>query len=292
MSRKNPNATVGNRHLHAVADDPGEQSARTTEDKVREALTGNPGATTAALATAAGVGRSTAAKILARWGHDGTAIRTAGDGPRNPGTWAPAPSDRDIDTPGTGDTRPDTTASDTTDNIATANGPDSDSTNTTTVQETATGPAADDSSESTATDTTHDDEAGVATASFVENETSPLPNPAPGDPGDSVTGTGPSTAESPADTDAAARDKDRLPKGGLRALVEEYLTEHQGESFGPAKIGKDLGRSGGAVNNALEKLVADGYARKTCEAPKRFAIDPDKTDVSATNDNTEPALDA
>ena len=87
-------------------------------------------------------------------------------------------------------------------------------------------------------------------------------------------------------------DKDRLPKGGLRALVEEYLTEHPGESFGPAKIGKDLGRSGGAVNNALEKLVVDRYAIKTCEAPKRFAINPDKTDVSATSDNTEPALNS
>lgn len=100
----------------------------------------------------------------------------------------------------------------------------------------------------------------------------------------------PAVAES---TGAAPTDKDRLPKGGLRAFVEEYLTDHPGHSFGPAKIGKDLARSGGAVNNALEKLVADGYAIKTCEAPKRFAINPDKTDVPDTAESTgELAPDA
>ena len=75
--------------------------------------------------------------------------------------------------------------------------------------------------------------------------------------------------------------------------MEEYLTDHPDESFGPAKIGKDLSRSDGAVNNALEKLVADGYAVKTCEAPKRFAINPDKTDVPETaGDAAEPTPDA
>ena len=106
---------------------------------------------------------------------------------------------------------------------------------------------------------------------------------------DSAIAAEPSPAETPAvaeSTDTAPTDKDRLRKGGLRALVEEYLTTHPGESFGPAKIGKDLVRSGGAVNNALEKLVADGYAIKTCEAPKRFAIHPAKTDIPETADHS------
>ncbi|MGW4826279.1 hypothetical protein ACWEOG_01765 [Amycolatopsis japonica] len=287
MSRKNRNPRTppatdttnvidDDRHLHAVADAPGQQDTPTTEDKVREALTTNPGATTAALGLAAGVGRSTAAKILARWGRDGTAIRTTGDGPRDPGTWSLAPAAPDTDAPGTEDTRPDTTASDTIDGDATANEPASD---------------ADDTPEAAATDTTND-EAGEAAASDVENVTSPLPRHEQGDPGDSATGNGPSAAKSPADTEPTVKEKDRLPKGGLKALVEEYLSDHPSDSFGPAKIGKDLGRSGGAVNNALEKLVADGYARKTCEAPKRFTINPEKTDVSAASDNTEPALNA
>ncbi|WP_410648006.1 hypothetical protein [Amycolatopsis sp. cmx-4-54] len=304
MSRKNhttsiPDATDSDRHLHVVSDAPGTQNAPTTEDKVRTALTANPASTTAALAMAAGVGRSTAAKILARWGRDGTAIRTAGDGPRNPDTWALAPSDRDA-TPGTEDTRPDTTASDTTDGAEAAAETTSDTdgatiTDTTAAQDTTTGSDTDDDAESPATDTTND-KVGPVTAADVENDTSPVPDTAPGDPADSTTGTEPSAAEPPAvadTTDTARPDKDRLPKGGLRAMVEEYLTEHPGEDFGPAKIGKDLGRSGGAVNNALEKLVADGYARKTCEAPKRFTINPDKTDIPNTNnDAAEPALKA
>ncbi|MFD5089879.1 hypothetical protein ACFWMR_04720 [Amycolatopsis thailandensis] len=302
MSRKNhttptPDATDSNRHLHAVSDAPGTQNAPTTEDKVRAALTANPASTTAALAMAAGVGRSTAAKILARWGRDGTAIRTAGDGPRNPDTWVLAPSTRDA-APGTEDTRSDTTASDATDGTEAAEETTADTdgatiADTTAAQDTTTGSdAADDDTESPAPDTTNDT---GGSAADVENDTSPVPDTAPEDPADSTTGTEPSSAEPPAvadPTDTAHPDKDRLPKGGLRAMVEEYLTEHPGEDFGPAKIGKDLSRSGGAVNNALEKLVADGYARKTCEAPKRFAINPDKTDVPNTNNDAEPALKA
>ncbi|AIG80487.1 Hypothetical protein AJAP_38505 [Amycolatopsis japonica] len=281
MSRKNrnistapvPDATDSDRHLHAVSDAPGTQNTPTTEDKVLAALTANPASTTATLATAAEVGRSTAAKILARWGRDGTAIRTAGDGPRNPDTWTLAPSDRDTTAPDTDDAQTDAPAGNTAESS----------------EATKTVSDADDAPKSTATDTAQDD-AGPTTAAD-DAGTTPLPDTAPEDPTDGATKPERSVTGSPAATDTARPDKDRLPKGGLRAMVEEYLTEHLGEDFGPAKIGKDLGRSGGAVNNALEKLVADGYARKTCEAPKRFAINPDKTDVPNTSDDaTEPAL--
>ncbi|MFI9452494.1 hypothetical protein [Amycolatopsis sp. NPDC052450] len=282
MSRKNrnisiatiPDATDSDRHLHAVSDAPGKQNTPTTEDKVLAALTDNPASTTAALAKAAEVGRSTAAKILARWGRDGTAIRTAGDGPRNPDTWTLTPSDRDTTASDTDDAQPD---------IAAGNIAETTEATKMTVSNT------DDAPESTTTDTSQDD-AGPATAAD-DAGTTPLPDTAREDPTDGATKPEPSVTGSPAVTETARPDKDRLPKGGLRAMVEEYLTEHPGEDFGPAKIGKDLGRSAGAVNNALEKLVADGYARKTCEAPKRFAINPDKTDVPNTSDEaTEPAL--
>ncbi|MEU3622558.1 hypothetical protein AB0E54_09115 [Amycolatopsis coloradensis] len=285
MSRKNrttrtapiADATDGDRHLHAVSDAPGTQNTPTTEDKVLTALTANPASTTAALAKAAGVGRSTAAKILARWGRDGTAIRTAGDGPRNPDTWALAPTGRDTTASDTHDAQSDTAAGNTTETSEATKKTISDT---------------DDAPESTATDTAQDDADPVTAAD--DAGTNPLPNTAPQDPTDGAAKPEPSATGSPAVTDAtstARPDKDRLPKGGLRAMVEEYLTEHPDEDFGPAKIGKDLGRSGGAVNNALEKLVADGYARKTCEAPKRFAINPDKTDIPNTvKDAIEPAL--
>ncbi len=69
----------------------------------------------------------------------------------------------------------------------------------------------------------------------------------------------------------------RLKSGALRALTEDYLRMHPGEEFGPTHIGRALGRSQGAVNNALEKLTSAGTVVKTQEAPKRFAIAPTAT---------------
>ena len=54
-------------------------------------------------------------------------------------------------------------------------------------------------------------------------------------------------------------------------MVEDYLTGRAGEQLSPSAIGKALGRSSGAVSNALDKLVADGYAVQTQDKPKRFA---------------------
>lgn len=315
-TRNTTAATDGDRHLHAVANAPGQQNAPTTEDKVRKALTDNPSATTAKLAMAAGVGRSTAAKILARWDREGTATRTAGDGPRNPDTWALATSGQDAPAPDTENTQPDVTgmpsvepptdhasgiadatteATGATEEADTDVGGGSTTEDITAAQEATIGSEVDDHSESDAPATdTSDDKAAPSSDGGADNDgTAPLPDTAPAGPVESGAETGPPSAEPSAGAVAANTDKDRLPKGGLRAMVEEYLTNHPGESFGPAKIGKDLSRSGGAVNNALEKLVADGYAIKTCEAPKRFQINPDKTDVPATaEDADEPALEA
>ena len=312
MSRKirNSHSVNTERRLRIVADS-GSRDASTAEDKVRAALADKRGSTTAEVAMAAGVGRSTAAKILARWGRDGTAIRTAGDGPRNPDTWALAPSDSGAAAPDTEDALSDATAtpsadgptehaSDTPDDATedpgvaedAATDADDDTTaeGTTAAQEVATGSEADDSEPDGATTATTDEVAPSSDADAETDDTAPLPDAAPVHPVDNATETEPSPAEPPAvadPTDSARADKNRLPKGGLRALVEEYLTDRPGEDFGPAKIGKDLGRSGGAVNNACEKLVADRYAIKTCEAPKRFAINPDKTDAPETAGDTE-----
>jgi hypothetical protein len=305
--------TTNDRRLRAVADDPGQQNALTTEDKVRAALAAEPGSATATLALAAGVGRSTAAKILARWDRDGTALRTAGDGPRNPSTWTLAPSGSDpavpdIVEPGTDVTQPDATATPNSDQTTvpanhTDNGPtpketalpadtstdvnDSTAEDTTTVEEPGITPEADDTNAATTAPT---DNTPGPSADTASSGTTLPPGGAPTDPVDGTAEPEPPSAVTPAASQATStipRDKERLPKGGLRALVEEFLTEHPGEDFGPAKVGAVLGRSGGAVNNALERLVADGYAIKTCEAPKRFTINPDKTDVPAAPGSTQ-----
>lgn len=61
----------------------------------------------------------------------------------------------------------------------------------------------------------------------------------------------------------------RLAKGALGALVSDYLDGHR-EPLGTTAIAKALGRSGGAVSNALERLVAVGLAETVGERPRRY----------------------
>ncbi|WP_414944863.1 hypothetical protein [Amycolatopsis sp. cmx-11-32] len=265
MSGNNNTANpVSDRHLHAVDDSDDTQKTPATADKVWAALAADPGATTARLAAAAGVGRSTAAKILAQWGRDGTVIRASGDSTASPTTWAPTPPEDDA-----ADGVPDNAATVSSAPIAA----DTAATDTTT-HDTAD-PAATNDTKNDQTLATRDGDSIGEDA----GPSSPDATPTTDDAGTTVDDP-PTTPASP----VAAQAKDRLRKGGLRALVEDYLAEHPQDSFGPAQIGKALSRSGGAVNNALEKLVTDGYALKTCEAPKRFAINPDKTDIATPTD--------
>lgn len=88
MSRKNRTRTARTadsgtgevRPLRSVPDPASKPptAARTAaEDKLWEALHANPG-TTSELSSAAGIGKSTAAKILVRWAGDGSVTRTPG----------------------------------------------------------------------------------------------------------------------------------------------------------------------------------------------------------------------
>ncbi len=65
---------------------------------------------------------------------------------------------------------------------------------------------------------------------------------------------------------------DRLGRGALGALVREYLAARPGEDLGPTQIGKALGRSQGAVSNALARLEAGGEARLVSASPRRYRI--------------------
>ncbi|APU15290.1 MULTISPECIES: MarR family transcriptional regulator [Actinoalloteichus] len=231
--------TTNTTRLHAV---PGGRRTD-AEHRLWRALHDNPGSTAADLAFTAGIGRSTATKILATWDTEGSATRTAGIA-----TGGRRPADRwsviDVDGPADTDTdvEPDTN---------TDSGSDSDS----------DGDGATPSGEEVMS-------VRLAVVPDAPTDTAADPTPAEADvpieeapPAPSSTDTAPTPRTGPTG---------RLAKGALRGMVEDYLTAHPGESFGPAQLGKRLGRSGGAVANALERLVADGYARRVAESPKRY----------------------
>ena len=86
--------------------------------------------------------------------------------------------------------------------------------------------------------------------------------------------------EVPADTgdapaEGAARSADRLGRGALGALVREYLAARSHEDLGPTQVGKGLGRSQGAVSNALARLEAAGEIRLVSASPRMYCINPE-----------------
>jgi hypothetical protein len=64
--------------------------------------------------------------------------------------------------------------------------------------------------------------------------------------------------------------KPRLEKGQLEALVSDHLKAHPKGDYSPSELANVLGRSGGAIANALERLVRDGGATRTSDAPRRY----------------------
>jgi predicted transcriptional regulator len=215
------------------------------EDKLWAALHANPDSTASELSDTAAIGKSTAAKILARWAGEGNVRRTCGiseGGRRAADRWSI----------------------------------------------TKTGDSAEVDVEVAPEPPPASESADTAVPVTVDQST------------DCAAGAGPAVDHAPADVTADTVDEDgvsggaraagekapRLAPGGLRGLVEDFLRDHSSEEFSPSRIGKELDRSSGAVHNALEKLVATGYAVQTNAAPKRYALAPTQdapaTDAPAT----------
>lgn len=236
MPSKNHNARAYTvtRALEAVPDTTLASAGRTAaEDKLWAALNAHPAATSANLAILAGIGRSTAGKILAAWATEGSVVRSPGAAQGGRGvadTWTICEATVDHGAELAVDQRPD---------VALTDEP---------VPDTVPGAT--------------DDMGAEVTNSTDRNRAEQPGSPSTPD-ADTVTphGQGSEAAKAP-----------RLGKGALRGMVEDYLAERSGEQFSPSAIGKALNRSSGAVNNALEKLVADGYVIQTQDRPKRFRI--------------------
>jgi hypothetical protein len=244
------------RALPSLPDQPTTATVRTdTEDKLWTALHANPHNTAAYLSNAARIGKSTAQKILVKWADEGSVTRTPGtaEGRRRAAdVWAISPTD-------TTDICDDSVVTPTDTTIA-----DAMSTEPVNGEPTAA-PVSDDAHDTTdAIDDAVPTTAGPAVAeSTITEATKPAEDTTPNDTTQSVS--------------AEVKDEkaERLAPGALRGMVEDWLRDHPSEQAGPTRIAKDLaGKSGGAVSNALDKLVADGVAVKTQDKPRRFALAP------------------
>jgi hypothetical protein len=71
-------------------------------------------------------------------------------------------------------------------------------------------------------------------------------------------------------TGRKARDGAAARPGQLRDLVRGHLAAYPDAEFTPHAIGRVLGRSSGAVANALDKLTALGQAELTSEHPRKY----------------------
>ena len=92
------------------------------------------------------------------------------------------------------------------------------------------------------------------------------------DTGVSDTGGTAPVATGQANPAAAPGGSGRLGRGALGALVHNYLAARPGEAFGPAAVGKALGRSQGAVSNSLASMAARGEVELVGERPRRYRI--------------------
>jgi len=79
-----------------------------------------------------------------------------------------------------------------------------------------------------------------------------------------------STSTTPTRSTASRTGGTVTPAGGLRGLVAAHMAAHPADDFSPSQVANALGRSSGAVANALERLTEHGTAVQTSAAPRRY----------------------
>lgn len=94
----------------------------------------------------------------------------------------------------------------------------------------------------------------------------------------------PASEEEPDDAAAAEETEvsgDRLGRGALGSLVRDYLAARPDDDLGPTQVGTALGRSQGAVANALARLEAAGEAKLVSASPRRYRFAADRLQQAA-----------
>ena len=216
-------------------------------------LIGAPGATAPELATATGIGRSTAGKALAALEKRGLATRTPGEqqGIRHlPDRWHPTqlpPTTTETETPAAGVQQPESTATPAPEPVSSPVTAAPDHPHTDSPDSAAARPEDPDSNPSNpAEDAEIDLEPKAETA--LPRKTTAITPPSSGS------------------------QKARLAPGALRQLVIDHLTAHPGKAFTATAISRVIEKSSGAIANALVTLVAQGIAEQVSEKPRQYRL--------------------
>lgn len=243
-------------------DDPPTGAGSSAVEKVLDAVRAHPGATSAQIAHAARVSRSAAAKALAGLARESRITRTPGiraGGNRAPDQWHPAAPDSSAaaETDPADDQHPSTDAQ-----------PAAPQKSTKTTSKKAERPNRTADADKAARGAPGRGKAAkrTVTKGTVAKGTAPKATAAK-EPG----------AKEPGETDPDAAQESpgqRLKPGALRGLVEQYLADHPEQDYTPTALGHLLGRSSGAIANALEKLVADKYAVLVSRKPRSYRSAP------------------
>src|SRR6266545_1061173 len=221
----------------------------TSVEAVLDALRQHPDVTAAELAEHAGIGRSTATRTLANLETKGQVTRQRGKAEAG-GRTAPDRWALVPDTP----KDPDETQQPATEQPATEQ-PAAEQTDTSMSASQDQGHVGQDTPPSSA---------DIASAETEETTTD---------------------AAEPTSKDSSQR----LRPGELRALVHAWLAERPGQEFTPTKIGKELGRSPGAVGNALATMTDAGEVTKTSTKPRKYMLASQPSEAAETDGETVKA---
>src|SRR5262249_14242378 len=84
-------------------------------------------------------------------------------------------------------------------------------------------------------------------------------------------------------------DGQRPPgKNELRTIVRDFLAAPPGHEFTPTTISREIGRSSGAIGNALDKLVISGEAILVKDAPRIYMTPADTDGAKAPTGKCRP----
>ncbi|MET9296868.1 winged helix DNA-binding protein [Streptomyces sp. NPDC003077] len=230
--------------------------------KIWSALTTAPGKTSAALAEAAGIGRSTAGKALATLEDSGLARRQRGipHGKQPmPDQWYPNRTDQPATPSGSNAPTPLREQKEVTPSPDATPAPEKPRSNLTPDKAPATSEAQTEPPTQPAANNTAPEKAVDTTPPRHPDDT---PEGAP-------------AAETPASprlTVPANGGKPRLVPGALRAMVLEHLRAHRHAEFTATAISRVLGKSSGAIANALVTLEKQGHVTQVNDRPRRYQL--------------------